>query len=481
MFSIDKIYETLKQYKGEGFSFGLSTGNQIDELLNTPNLWGHDPWICDYTPTAQNLTSAIEELIASAQNSVDISTLYHYANGEFLAAITQGLQRTFASGNRPTVRIIAGGHLPYHTPIDFGKEIETWIGQLNAPAEIPVYVAGMQTEILSMNHAKIVLVDGKRTISGGHNMWSEDYCECAPAHDISVQVSGPAAQVANNFLNEEWSQVAQREKEKKPGHIFPIFTYRKSYMGKITEEYLLKIDNPTPSPAGSTKILALARMGAGLMPDNNPGYNASEFAKLTAICTCTDHIRFTTPWLGGSLGGEFDKNLILELCKKVINQDIQVSIIMSEHGATTTSGDIYYGDSILKTAEQFVFEICQIYPSYPKDLLIQQLNKNLHIAPQRIWPKQLDDPNAKRWMWKDKYGKLYEPANHAKTYIFDEQGFYVGSDNAYAIPTNPLGLQEFGFMFSGQEETENFMEQYWNKAWSYSSQFEFKNWHEIVN
>ncbi len=36
------------------------------------------------------------------------------------------------------------------------------------------------------NHAKIVAVDGQRLMTGGHNMWTRDYLERSPVHDISM-------------------------------------------------------------------------------------------------------------------------------------------------------------------------------------------------------------------------------------------------------------------------------------------------------
>lgn len=57
MFSVDQIYSILGGAggPGEGFSYGLHDGNKIEKLLNTPNLWGHNPSITDYVPAAQNL------------------------------------------------------------------------------------------------------------------------------------------------------------------------------------------------------------------------------------------------------------------------------------------------------------------------------------------------------------------------------------------------------------------------------------------
>jgi len=49
------------------------------------------------------------------------------------------------------------------------------------------------------------------------------------------------------------------------------------------------------------------------------------------------------------------------------------------------------------------------------------------------------------------------------------------------MPLNHLGMQEFGFLVSGREETRALLARYWSKAWQYSSQFEFKDWQQLVN
>lgn len=426
----------------------------------------------------QNLTKAIEDLIATTTASVDISTLYQYPDGYFLQAIRNGIARARLSGNTFVVRIIAGLHFPYKTPFEPGTVIEQFIKDLNVPADIPIYVAGMQTWLDSMNHAKLVIVDGKTAINGGHNMWSDDYTQFAPAHDLSQQISGPVVQVASGFLNKMWTTLIGLKGARRIGDdAVRIFVSRKSFEGVVTDDALATIDSPIPEPQGNTRTLAVARMGKGLMPEEITAYNASHIARMAAVGMCTNHIRFTTPWLGGSPGGVLDDDFVDALCARIVS-GVQVSIIMSEKGATTSTGDIYSGESIEDSAKRFVDRMKKHY-SFTRDELISMFTSYLHIAPIRIYDKQPGDPAEKSWMWKSD-GKEIEPANHAKIYIFDEDGYYFGSDNAYELPLNPLGLQEFGHIIAGREETSDFINNFWNKGWQYSSQFEFSSWADII-
>ena len=59
--------------------------------------------------------------------------------------------------------------------------------------------------------------------------------------------------------------------------------------------------------------------------------------------------------------------------------------------------------------------------------------------------------------------------NHAKVWIIDDSHFYVGSDNAY-LSGGSEGLQEYGHLIEGPEETEAFIESYWNPLWKNSAQ-----------
>lgn len=479
MLSVDEIYESLggPNGQGAGVTYSLTESNRLDELLTTPNLWGHNPAITDYIPAAQNLVQAVEDLVASAINSIDISVLYPFPDGYFLDAISNGIKRAVAAGNTPVVRLVAGFYYPVQQPIDPTGDIERFIAALDAPADVEVYVAGMQTWITSWNHSKLVIADGKSAITGGHNFWSNDYTQFAPVHDVSIRLSGPAVKTAEGFLNRIWYHIANAATD--PGFL-RLFWSRKSYQGEITDEALETIDSPVPSAAGNTRLLALARMGRNLEPSTPevPANDASHIARIKAIGMTDSHVRVSQQMLGGSLIGVFDHDFLDAAAQHVVDGK-DLTVVISDTGATTQDGGSYSGAGVEATAIVLAFWISRLSSLSGQDL-IDLLAAKVHVAPLRFYDRQSGDPADRSWTWRRDDVEI-EPANHAKVYIFDEDGFYFGSDNAYTMPLNTLGMQEFGYLVSGRDETLEFIDGYWSKLWQYSSQFEFTDWSRIVS
>jgi len=481
MLVVDEIYQTLggPGGVGEGISYGLTKNNTIEALFMTPNLWGHNPAVTDYIPAAQDLVQAIQELVASAVHSIDISGLYPFPDGYFLDALKQGIKAAVAAGNTPVVRLVSGFYYPVQKPLDQKDSILDFIAALDAPPEIPVYVAGMQTWLTSWNHSKLLIVDGKTLITGGHNYWSDDYIQFAPVHDVSMRIHGPTVANAQGFLNRMWHQIANGKPNRKGLHRLPLFWCYKSYQGKITEEALETIAPSRPVADGATKMLALARMGYQLESSHPTvkANNASQIARIAAVKMADSHVRLSQQMLGGSLIGVYDPEFIDAICQHVIAQK-QLSIIISDKGATTQSGGSYSGAGVEETAQLLVLRIAKL-AKLGEDALVKLLDECVHIAPVRLYDRQPDDPQAQSWKWR-RDDDAIEPANHAKIYIIDEDGFYFGSDNAYTMPLNHLGMQEFGFWVADPDETRMILERYWSKAWHYSSQFEFKDWQRVV-
>lgn len=482
MLSIDAIYQALRAAgtQGEGRFYAITDGNLIEQQLDTPQLWGHNPAVFDYVPAAVNLTTAIEDLIATATATVDISVLYPFPSGRFFTAIRNGLLRSQAPELR--VRITAGFYFPIQPLLDPVLAIDDFIRSLGLPMErrISVHVAAMQTWATSWNHAKLLIVDGQRVVSGGHNYWSDDYTQFAPVSDVSFRFSGPAAQVGESFINNVWNRMwtdPNTPREETP----PLFWSRVGFQGSIGPSPRVVFDNTSP-PVGATRMLAVGRAGIQLEPlfPLAPSDNASLLARMLAVQMADGHVRLSQQMLGGSPLGEYDLQLFPVLRDHILAGK-ELSLIISDTGATTQTRDSYSGDGIEATARHFAQAIRNVRPEMPKSELIDLLTRNLHISPTRIYDRQPDDPAAQSWLWRNSSGEALEPANHAKVMIIDELGFYFGSDNAYAMPFNPFGMQEFGFIVEGQSETKAFLQNYWDKAWSYSSQFQVTDWARIVD
>lgn len=52
---------------------------------------------------------------------------------------------------------------------------------------------------------------------------------------------------------------------------------------------------------------------------------------------------------------------------------------------------------------------------------------------------------------------------HTKSFIVDEQCYYVGSQNLYNCNN-----AEWGYIVDDQEEARKYLEEYWDKMWKYS-------------
>jgi len=271
----------------------------------------------------------------------------------------------------------------------------------------------MQTWLTSWNHAKLLIVDGKTLITGGHNYWSDDYTQLAPVHDVSMRLHGPAVINAQGFLNRIWHQIANGKPNRKGLHKLPLFWSYKSYGGAITEGALETIAPSEPLADGATKMLALARMGYQLEPSHPSikAHNASQIARIAAVKMADQHVRLSQQMLGGSLIGVYDPEFIDAICQHAINRK-QLSIIIADKGATTQSGGSYSGAGVTETALLLALRIARL-SKLDSTALIQLLDEHVHIALVRMYDRQADDPQAKSWKWR-RGDEAIEPANHAK-------------------------------------------------------------------
>jgi phosphatidylserine/phosphatidylglycerophosphate/cardiolipin synthase-like enzyme len=475
---LDEIYKNLGGASGPycGVSYDLTENNNY-ELLSTPNLWGHDPTKIDYVPAAKNLTGGIEELIASAKFTVDISTMAGsptskeqppFPDGDFLVALRNGLQRAAKNGNQLVIRVLFG--LPPYIVI-VASRMEKWMESLDLPPQFPVYVGAMASKAPeSFNHAKLVVVDGLRAIGGGHNLWQQSYCEVAPVHDVSVLVSGPANMVAQRFLNLQWNTMA-RTSMGAGGPVSFLHIGGKSYPNALP----LIQRTPPSDKLGNTRILSVARLGRGLI-DSPHDANASRNARLEAVRLATQSIKLSQQMLGGKIVGPYDEQFIAAVASAV-TRGVNVDVVISDPDTRTG----YSGFGIEDTAKKLFEAIAKVSGKHGAEL-VSLCTKQVHIAVLRFCDKSAGAP-PDYWKWQYQNGKRQSPANHAKVYIVDDSLFYVGSDNAYspdsAFP-NPEGFQEFGYIISGQEETKRFIENYWAKLWSYSGPYQFSDWTKFL-
>lgn len=76
--------------------------------------------------------------------------------------------------------------------------------------KLQMWFGAYRKGLVSWNHSKIIAVDGKRLIAGGHNMWDKHYCSYNPCRDFTAEYEGPVAIDGHVFPNFIWQYVNRK-------------------------------------------------------------------------------------------------------------------------------------------------------------------------------------------------------------------------------------------------------------------------------
>lgn len=433
---------------------GLLSRTSFDRfaLLQTPGLWGHDPTDSasrtSLPPASVRLLGAIEEVIASAGRIVDIATLEPFPSGDFMAAIRRGLARC---GDRPvTVRILLGRHrFTPHAEADFADFLRHLTVGLPSDSRLQIHACRMETSnhptSPSWNHAKIVAVDGREAIVGGHNLWHADYLGAAPVHDVSGRITGRAASEAHRFLDHLWDWVAgQLDTPSATGSVSVLRAIGGSVAAAVPPQRVTL----EPVAAGAIPALAVGRLGAGVLADPRLA-NVGAALAAVAFRRARSRIRISQMDFGFHWDGVnfWSADVVAALADGLTdpNRRIDVSLVLSEPGAKTAAGGPY---SFGTTIADIVSEMRRAMGHRPR-------TGRMRIAPLRI------SPVGDRWYDGNEGLKLI---NHAKLWIIDDIAFHVGSDNLY-----PHNLQEFGYLIESEFLVNELATSYWEPLWGSSS------------
>lgn len=431
------------------------------DLLQSPGLWGHDPadhsyWLGpDGTPApfpaaSRRLLGAIEDSIASARILVDIASLEPLPSGAFTEAIARGLGRAAAGGATPRVRLLFGRHrFTPSTPADF----DAFLGRLAAalPAGSPIRIDACRMETSnhatapSWNHAKIVAVDGREAIVGGHNFWHADYLGWAPVHDLSALVRGGAAVEAHAFLEILWDWVARQTAA--PAEEGSVKAVRVADGRTEAWEPQVPLTLPAAAP-GPIPALAVGRLGSGVIADPRMANVGAAVAAL-AFRQARSSIRMSQMDFGFHWDGVnyWSADVVAALADVLADpgRAVEVQLLLSEPGAKMAAGGPY---SFGTTPADIVAEIRRAIGDRP-------LTGRMRLAPLRF------SAHGDRWRYD---GVELKIVNHAKLWMVDDLAFHVGSDNIY-----PHNLQEFGYVIESREEAERVLREYWHPAWEHSA------------
>jgi phosphatidylserine/phosphatidylglycerophosphate/cardiolipin synthase-like enzyme len=439
-----------------GITYDLTRGNRLEGewIMQTPDIWGRKA--SDLPPGhSDRLVRLVRDLVASAERRVDIALLQPVPDGPFLDALRSALQ-TLAQRRRPvTVRVIVGQYPPDNVDVPaFYKALTDDLDTTRIEVSVAAFrscVAIEDCDSYSWNHAKIIAVDGRDALVGGHNLWARDYLIDQPVSDLSMRVHGPAAASAVRFIDRLWQYVCAN-----------LDTKDSIALASSAGECPPPATLPAIAAGGGLPILAVGRLGAGITRDFA---NQSDLARDLMLGAARHEIRIVQQDLGFSMGRAdtlFPDSTIDRLIDFLRQGQGDIYIVLSNFGAKGNSGITYSNDVSLLTLARHLRGEVQRRVEAPDPLSRWEIRRGpdpvnsllcdrVHLAPYRFGP----DASWPRGV---------PIANHAKFWMIDGRTFYIGSDNMY-----PVNLQEFGYIVDDATAAQQIAEAYWTPVWKWSS------------
>jgi phosphatidylserine/phosphatidylglycerophosphate/cardiolipin synthase-like enzyme len=395
-------------------------------------------------------------LVVSANHFVDIALLQPPADFRFLSALRNAVTRLAYSGRSVTVRVIVGSW-----PQD-GTDPSALLGELiRDAAAVPrsrlrLFVGAVRScdaadrcGALSWNHAKIVAIDGKRALVGGHNMWTKDYLAAAPVHDLSMEVEGTAAEDAHHFADALWQFLCAAPRQDR---INASYSYSAGDSG-IGPACLAHSELPQGEPRamGQVPILSVGRLAYGI----TRGFaDQSLVARDLMLGAATNTIRMVQQDVAFALPPlptvTWPNSALTKIASLLIEKHGDIYIVLSNYQAAGPTGTYSNGVRIEDVARK-IRDVAQSLSQMPTSELNGLLCAHLHLAPLRFGP--------------DGTWPNHVPIGvHAKFWMIDDRAFYIGSENLY-----PSELQEFGFIVEDHAAAQLVLRDYWDQVWRWSA------------
>jgi phosphatidylserine/phosphatidylglycerophosphate/cardiolipin synthase-like enzyme len=396
-------------------------------------------------------------LIASAEKFVDITSLSP-ADYQFRAAIRNAITILSAKPNPPVVRILTSD-VPEVYSVNTASEVQDFTRDVAASSKIQVAVGTIRSSDTSgsWNHSKIVAVDGKTSIVGGHNMWSRQYLGVDPVNDTSMQVTGTAAADAHDFANVLWGYICKNTDAMTQFSGSAAVHDRVS--GSIVESCPPEYDLPATPGASTTTVISVGRLGDGIESNGNQA-DVARLAMMNAAQTTLRIVQqdigpMQVPVLG--VGVAAWSTAEMQAFASALARGVNVYVLLSNLGASAgglpLSQANYSNGWKVSDVGAHIKNYMESNPGYPTGAALDALLcTKLHMAPLRY--------NATDSTWPD--GEQF--ANHTKIVEVDSQGIFISSYNMY-----PADLQEFGYIVDDSNITGDWLSQYWSSAWQYSS------------
>jgi phosphatidylserine/phosphatidylglycerophosphate/cardiolipin synthase-like enzyme len=411
------------------------------------------------------LVVRIYDLIAGARTSVDINLLQPAPDTRFLGTLRAAFGALARSGRRVSIRILVGQYPPNN--VDAKDLLAKVIADIkDVPgAHVRISVAAMRSctsfdecDSFSWNHSKIIAVDGREALMGGHNLWSKDYLIGDPVHDLSMRVSGPAAASASGFVDTLWQYVCSNLTQDKAVSLSSFATDQSLPQGSCPP--LVKTKKPV-AVKGGVPIMAVGRLGAGITKDFA---NHSDLARDLMLGAARHSIRIVQQDLGFTFARSdtlFPESNLERLVGFLMRGQGDVYIVLSNEAATGNSGSSYNNGVPLQALARHLRQMVQGRLEAKDPQLRYEIRKgpdpanailcdHLHLAAFRFGPD-------------DKWPDHAPLAAHMKLWMIDDRAFYIGSDNMY-----PVNLQEYGYIVDDTKAAGELLDAYWKPLWQWS-------------
>ncbi|MBV8165343.1 MAG: hypothetical protein JO021_01030, partial [Alphaproteobacteria bacterium] len=427
----------------------LETGAPAE--VHAPRCLGHSDGLLD----------RIYDLIVGAEHAVDIAMLADLPDIRFRATLRNALTRLARSGRAVTVRLIAGQYPSSEADTDEFLEQVMRDARRVEGNRLAVYVGATRScwgdadcESYSWNHAKIIAVDGRVALFGGHNMWSRDYLMAAPVHDLSMLLHGSAATATHRFLDTLWTATCARQGHSRSN------AYR--FDRPLRDDgCLAHLAVPPPAPGGGhvpvmparerVPVMTVARLASGITPEFADHGDIAEELVLNAARRT---IRVSQQDLGFSLLHVADplwpEAILRAFADLMVKRHGDVYVVLSQPGATSLAGTDYSTGVDLDQVADKLRAVVQRRGGLSEDEAGALMCRQFHLAPLRFGPD-------------DRWPGGVAIANHAKLWVVDDRAFHIGSKNLY-----PVDLQEFGAIVEDRAATTQLLADYWEPLWQHA-------------
>ncbi len=410
------------------------------------------------------VVNRIYDLITGARNSVDINLLQPAPDTRFLGTLRAAFGALAHSGRQVSIRILIGQYPPDNVDTrDFLAKVSAEARDVPG-AHLRISVSAMRSctsfddcDSFSWNHSKIISVDGREALVGGHNLYSQDYLIGDPVHDLTMRVSGPAAASASGFVDELWQYVCGNLVQSKSISLSSLSTDE-----SLPEGWCPRPVKTKPGAAtGGVPIMAVGRLGAGVTTDFA---SQSDLARDLMLGAAKHDIKIVQQDLGFNFGRAdtlFPESNLERLVSFLMKGEGDIYLVLSNDGSYGPDGGTYSNGVPLTALAHHLremvesrFEARDPHLRYAArtgpDPVNALLCDHLHLAPFRFGPDR---------EWPDHMTF----ATHAKFWMIDDRAFYIGSDNMY-----PVNLQEYGYIVDDPKAAGELLDAYWKPLWQWS-------------